>query len=146
MEEERNFAVASGSKLEFSETKAGEYTILHGFTQIPQFGKAPSKLDTTTMENLKQKTSRKGLQEADDIEIPMNLELPGVDANINACVAMVETGKKYYYRITRGESGIQHLIYGEPYIMYNQVAPDAIDSFTLGIISNSEREDMLPTE
>lgn len=136
------YQISAGAKLSYSTSKSGEFTDLKGCTQIPQLLSAPESVDSTTLDNLKNKTSIPGLQDLGQIEFPFNLEIPGASANINL-IAALESKTVYVWKVTYA-SGITVIIESKPAYYFNEVGVNEIDSFTLVLTPESDLEVTIP--
>ena len=99
------YNILNGAKLEYSATENGSYTQIIGVKTMPDFGSAPNKIDTTTLDNTKYRTSINGLIPAVDLTYELNLEAPTATANIKKCVDLETSGTSYYWKVTL-KSGI----------------------------------------
>lgn len=142
-EELGNYKISAGTKIEYSEDKQ-TWTQIKGATSIPQLLGTPEAVDSTTLDNLKNKTSIPGLQEMDQIEIPFNTETPEDAANINV-VASLDTSKTLYWRVTYGGTKIVVIIKSKPSFYFNEVGTNEIESFTLVLTPEDDLEVTIPT-
>lgn len=145
MAELGNYKISAGSKLSYAtltDNVAGEYTDLKGCTQIPQLLSAPEGVDSTTLDNLKNKTSVPGLQDLGQIEFPFNLEIPDTTANINV-IASLDKNKTYAWKVTYA-SGITLTIHSKPSYYFNEVGVNELESFTLVLTPENDLEPTIP--
>lgn len=94
------YNIINGSKLEYCATQNGSYTQIIGLKTMPDFGSAPNKVDTTTLDNTKYETSINGLIPALDLTYEFNLEAPTANANIKKCIDLETAGTSYYWKVT----------------------------------------------
>lgn len=140
------YKISAGAKLSYATItggKAGSYTDLKGCTQIPQLLSAPESVDSTTLDNLKNKTSVPGLQDLGQIEFPFNLEVPDASANINV-IASLDSDTVYSWKVTYA-TGITVVMESKPSYYFNEVGVNEIESFTLVVTPESDLAVTVPT-
>lgn len=140
------YQISAGAKLSYATItsgKAGTYNDLKGCTQIPQLLSAPESVDSTTLDNLKNKTSIPGLQDLGQIEFPFNLEVPETGANINT-IAGLNSDTAYSWKVTYA-SGITVVMTSKPNYYFNEVGVNEIESFTLVLTPESDLTVTVPT-
>ncbi len=130
------YQISAGAKLSYATSSSGTFNDLKGCTQIPQLLAAPETVDSTTLDNLKNKTSIPGLQDLGQIEFPFNLEVPAASANINT-IAGLNSDTVYYWKVTYA-SGITVVIESKPSYYFNEVGVNEIESFTLVLTPESD--------
>lgn len=137
------YQISAGAKLSYSTSKTGTFTDLKGCTRIPQLPSAPESVDSTTLDNLKNKTSIPGLQDLGQIEFPFNLEIPDTSANINL-IANLESKTTYFWKVTYA-SGITVIMESKPSYYFNEVGVNEIESFTLVLTPENDLDVTIPT-
>lgn len=136
------YKISAGSKLSYATSKTGTYNDLKGCTQIPQLLASPESVDSTTLDNLKNKTSVPGLQDLGQVEFPFNLEVPETDANINV-IAGLDSDTTYFWKVTYA-SGITVTIESKPSYYFNEVGVNEIESFTLVLTPENDLDVVVP--
>lgn len=140
------YKISAGSKLSFAsitDGTIGSYTDLLGCTKIPQLLDAPENIDTTTLDNLKNKTGIPGLQDVSQLEFTFNLEIPDTGANINQ-IAGLDSSTVYAWKVTYA-TGITVVIKSKPSYYFNEVEVNAIDQFTLVLTPENDLEVDIPS-
>lgn len=136
------YQISAGAKLSYATSKEGTFTDLKGCTQIPQLLSAPEGVDSTTLDNLKNKTSIPGLQDLGQIEFPFNLEIPDTGANINL-IASLDSKTVYFWKVTYA-SGITVIMESKPSYYFNEVGVNEIESFTLVLTPEADLDVTVP--
>ncbi len=140
------YKISAGAKLSYAEIKSGApgtYNDLLGCTQIPQLLDAPEAVDSTTLDNLKNKTNIPGLQDVGQVEFPFNLEVPATGANINTIAGLSST-TSYSWKVTYA-SGITVTFESKPSYYFNEVGVNEIESFTLVLTPETDLAVVVPT-
>lgn len=137
------YKISAGSKLSYATSATGSFTDLKGCTQIPQLLASPESVDSTTLDNLKNKTSIPGLQDLGQVEFPFNLEVPETGANINV-IAGLNENTTYFWKVTYA-SGITVVIASKPSYYFNEVGVNEIESFTLVLTPENDLTVTVPT-
>lgn len=99
-EDTRNYHAYSQSKLEYSSTSTGSYTQLYGLRVIPDIGGEPDDIETTTLDNVKYKTSILGLQDIQKYTFEFNMEDPSAESNFKLASDLEDSGSIYYWKLT----------------------------------------------
>ncbi len=99
------YNILNGAKVEYCATENGSYTQIIGLKTLPDFGSAPNKVDTTTLDNTKYETNINGLMPALDLTYEFNLEAPSANANIKKACDLEDAGTSYFWKVTL-KSGI----------------------------------------
>ncbi len=139
------YTISAGTTVGFAEITSGvigEYKNLKGCTQIPQLLSAPEGVDSTTFDNLKNKTSVPGLQDLGQLEFPLNLEIPETTANINL-IASLKADTVYAWKVTYA-SGIAVVIKSKPSYYFNEVGVNELESFTLVLTPEEDLDVTIP--
>lgn len=97
---EKNYHTFSGSKLEYSSTESGSYTRIYGLRVIPDIGSEPEDIETTTLDNLKFKTSILGLQDVQKYTFEFNMEDPSAESNYKVVCDLEDAKEAYYWKLT----------------------------------------------
>ena len=99
-EDTRNYHAYSQSKLEYCATESGTYTRLYGLRVIPDIGGEPDDIETTSLDNVKYKTSILGLQDIQKYTFEFNMEDPSADSNFKKASDLEDSGDVYYWKLT----------------------------------------------
>lgn len=141
-EELGKYNISAGASLSYS-SDGSSFTKIKGLTSIPQLLGTPEAVDTTTLDNLKNKTSIPGLQELDQLEFPFNLENPEASANINV-ISGLDKNTVYYWKVTYA-SKVEVTIKSKPSYYFNEVGTNEIESFTLVLTPEDDLDVKIPT-
>lgn len=98
--EERNYHAYSQTKLEYSESKSGNYNRIYGLRVVPDIGSEPEDIETTTLDNEKFKTSILGLQDVQKYTFEFNMEDPSAESNYKKACDIEDSKKVYYWKLT----------------------------------------------
>lgn len=138
-----DYTPSAGSKLEYSATENGSYTKINGLLSIPQIGDTPTKIDTTTLDNLKYETNVNGLMPAPDLTFQFNMEDPSAESNINL-VNSLANDTVYFWKITKS-NGITHKYTSKVTYSFDETPVGDIAKFTMYHAPISEIETTIPT-
>ena len=97
---EASYTALNGAKLEYSETKEGQYKRMYGLSNIPEIGGTPNTIDTTDLDNLEYETAIPGLKPAQQYDFEFNLESPTAEANIKLASDLEDSKKEVYWKLT----------------------------------------------
>lgn len=128
------YGISAGSKLSYGSLGSGgalpsSWTDLLGCTEIPEIGAAPDSVDSTTLDNLKYKTSVPGLIDIGTLDFPFNLEHPKSGANINV-IAGLDEATVYGWKVTYA-SGITVTFKSKARYSFNAASVNELETFTL---------------
>lgn len=126
------YGISAGSKLSYATITGGvvgTYNDLKGCTQIPDLGSTPEAVDSTTLDDLKYKTSVAGLIDLGTIDFPFNLEHPAATSNINVIAGLNES-TTYAWKVTYA-SGVTVTFKSKPRYSFNAVGVNELETFTL---------------
>ena len=143
-----SYAITAGSKLSYGALGSGgalpsSWTDLLGCTEIPELGSAPDNIDSTTLDNLKYKTSVPGLIDVGTIDFPFNLEKPATTANINIIAGLSES-TVYGWKVTYA-SGITVTFKSKARYSFNSASVNELESFTLHLTPEDGLTITVPT-
>lgn len=99
-EETRNYHAYSQSTLEYASSSTGTYTRIYGLRVVPDIGGEPDDIETTTLDNVKYKTSILGLQDIQKYTFEFNMEDPSADSNFKIASDLEDSGNIYYWKLT----------------------------------------------
>ena len=138
-----NYTPSNGGKLEYSETKDGEFKRIYGLLKIPAIGDEPNKISTTTLDNTTYETEIDGLMPAPKLNFEFNMEDPQAEANINLVDTLAQSKKVYYWKITRA-NGILHSYRSKVKYSFKEEESDQISGFTMYHSPLEEIETTIP--
>ena len=144
------YGISAGSKLSYC-TLQNDGTFpstptwqdLLGCTEIPELGTAPENVDSTTLDNLKFRTSVPGLMDLGTIDFPFNLEKPAATANINLIAGLTET-TVYGWKVAYA-SGITVKFKSKARYSFNSTGVNELETFTLHLTPEDELDITVPT-
>lgn len=125
-----NYTPSNGGKLEYSETKDGEYKRIYGLLKIPAIGDEPNKISTTSLDNTVYETEVDGLMPAPKLNFEFNMEDPQAESNINLVDTLAKSNKPYYWKITKA-NGILHSYRSKVKYSFKEEETDQISGFTM---------------
>lgn len=99
-EETRNYHAYSQSTLEYATSSTGTYSRIYGLRVVPDIGGEPDDIETTTLDNVKYKTSILGLQDIQKYTFEFNMEDPSADSNFKIASDLEDSGDIYYWKLT----------------------------------------------
>ena len=99
---DRIYDALNGSKLEYNSgtTQSPVWTQIVGIKTLPDFGSAPNKIDTTTLDNTQYETNINGLIPALELTYELNLEHPSATANIKLACDLEDAGTDNEWKVT----------------------------------------------
>ena len=129
-----SYGISAGTKLSYGALGAGgalpsSWTDLKGCTEIPELGTAPDTVDSTTLDNLKYRTSVPGLIDLGTLDFPFNLENPATGANINTIAGLTES-TVYGWKVTYA-NGITVTFKSKARYSFDATGVNEIQRFTL---------------
>ena len=143
-----SYAISAGTKLSYGALGAGgampsSWSDLLGCTEIPELGTAPENVDSTTLDNLKFRTSVPGLMDLGTLDFPFNLEAPSATANINT-IAGLDEDTVYGWKVEYA-SGIIVKFKSKARYSFNSTGVNELETFTLHLTPEDELDITVPT-